>query len=517
MNLKHENIHEYVIKCTNTTQITLDDDFNVMDSKPDIDLIVKEWGMAVVNGVRVNQDKAQIDGTLVFAIMYTGSSENDKRFIPVRMDGSLNFLENVNLSCDATGLDVNCKAQLEDLTIKSINSRKISVKAIVALTVTCEEIKNISISTGIEDGDCNAELLLKDFEYVQADVNMKDNLRIKETVSVPNGKADIGSLVWDDVDVRNVNTRMTEDGLSVSGELNVFIMYIADDEAGQVQWYETSTPFTGIIDVSGANPDGISYVGYNVISKNVAVLFVWLYAAAYVLHLYFDFSGYSDMAIGLGRIFGFHFIENFNYPYISASVTEFWRRWHMSLGSWFRDYVYIPLGGNRVSKAKWFRNIFIVWLLTGLWHGAAWTFILWGLFFAVFLTAEKLWYGEALAQTRFLKHLYVLLLIAVSFVIFDAASVSDAFRTIGSLFGLGGLPRSDVLARYYFDSYSGVFLVAIVGATPLPAKIVRQFSEDDPGKKIMSVVEPVVLLGLLTVVTAYLVDGSFNPFLYFRF
>ena len=161
--------------------------------------------------------------------------------------------------------------------------------------------------------------------------------------------------------------------------------------------------------------------------------------------------------------------------------------------------------------------IAVVWLATGLWHGAAWTFILWGLFFAVFLTAEKLWYGEALAQTRFLKHLYVLLLIAVSFVIFDAASVSDAFRTIGSLFGLGGLPRSDVLARYYFDSYSGVFLVAIVGATPLPAKIVRQFSEDGPGKKIMSVVEPVVLLALLAVVTAYLVDGSFNPFLYFRF
>ena len=252
-------------------------------------------------------------------------------------------------------------------------------------------------------------------------------------------------------------------------------------------------------------------------AANVSVLFVWLYAAAYVLHLYFDFSGYSDMAIGLGRIFGFHFIENFNYPYISASVTEFWRRWHMSLGSWFRDYVYIPLGGNRVSKAKWFRNIFIVWLLTGLWHGAAWTFILWGLFFAVFLTVEKLWYGEALAQTRFLKHLYVLLLITVSFVIFDAASVSDAFRTIGSLFGLGGLPRSDILARYYFDSYSDVFLVAIVGATPLPTKIVRQFSEDGPGKKIMSVVEPVVLLALLAVVTAYLVDGSFNPFLYFRF
>ena len=252
-------------------------------------------------------------------------------------------------------------------------------------------------------------------------------------------------------------------------------------------------------------------------STQRSVLFCWVYAMCCVLQIYFDFSGYSDMAIGLGRICGFRFAENFDHPCVSRSVTEFWRRWHMSLGSWFRDYVYIPLGGNRVSKAKWFRNIFIVWLLTGLWHGAAWTFILWGLFFAVFLTAEKLWYGEALAQTRFLKHLYVLLLIAVSFVIFDAASVSDAFRTIGSLFGLGGLPRSDVLARYYFDSYSGVFLVAIMGATPLPAKIVRQFSEDGPGKKIMSVVEPVVLLGLLAVVTAYLVDGSFNPFLYFRF
>ena len=252
-------------------------------------------------------------------------------------------------------------------------------------------------------------------------------------------------------------------------------------------------------------------------AANVSVLFVWLYAAAYVLHLYFDFSGYSDMAIGLGRIFGFHFIENFNYPYISASVTEFWRRWHMSLGSWFRDYVYIPLGGNRVSKAKWFRNIFIVWLLTGLWHGAAWTFILWGLFFAVFLTAEKLWYGRALAETRIFKHLYVLLLIVVSFVLFDAASVQDALRTIAALFGLGGLPLTDPLSRYYLDSYSGVFLLAAVGATPLPAAIVRQLSESKLGGKLLSVLEPAALLALLAAVTAYLVDGSFNPFLYFRF
>ena len=252
-------------------------------------------------------------------------------------------------------------------------------------------------------------------------------------------------------------------------------------------------------------------------SPETSVLFVWLYAAAYVLHLYFDFSGYSDMAIGLGRIFGFHFPENFDYPYISASVTEFWRRWHMSLGSWFRDYVYIPLGGNRVSRAKWFRNIFIVWLLTGLWHGAAWTFILWGLFFAVFLTAEKLWYGRALAETRIFKHLYVLLLIVVSFVLFDAASVQDALRTIAALFGLGGLPLTDPLSRYYLDSYSGVFLLAAVGATPLPAAIVRQLSESKLGGKLLSVLEPAALLALLAAVTAYLVDGSFNPFLYFRF
>ena len=248
-----------------------------------------------------------------------------------------------------------------------------------------------------------------------------------------------------------------------------------------------------------------------------SVLFTWLYAAAYILHLYFDFSGYSDMAIGLGRIFGFYFPENFNYPYISASVTEFWRRWHMSLGSWFRDYVYIPLGGNRVSRVKWFRNIFIVWLLTGLWHGAAWTFILWGLFFALFLTAEKLWYGQALARKKLLKHVYVLLLIVVSFVLFDAASVQDALRTIAALFGLGGLPLADALSRYYLWSYTGVFLIAAVGATPLPVKILRQLKESRTGSIIVSVLEPLVLLALLAAVTAYLVDGSFNPFLYFRF
>lgn len=248
-----------------------------------------------------------------------------------------------------------------------------------------------------------------------------------------------------------------------------------------------------------------------------SVLFVWLYAAGFVLHLYFDFSGYSDMAIGLGRIFGFRFPENFNYPYISASVTEFWRRWHISLGSWFRDYVYIPLGGNRVSRRKQLRNILVVWLLTGLWHGAAWTFVLWGLLFAVLLTMEKLWYGRALTKTHVIKHAYVLLVIAVSFVLFDADSVLGAISTIAALFGLGGLPLTDPLSIYYLWSYAGVFLIAILGATPLPAIIVRQLARGRITGRVVSALEPVVLLALLAICTGYLVDGSFNPFLYFRF
>lgn len=250
---------------------------------------------------------------------------------------------------------------------------------------------------------------------------------------------------------------------------------------------------------------------------NATVLGAWLGAVGYLLQIYFDFSGYSDMAIGLGRMFGFTFPENFDYPYLARSVTDFWRRWHQTLGQWFRDYVYIPLGGSRTTRAKWIRNVAVVWLLTGLWHGAAWTFILWGLFFALFLTAEKLWYGQALARTKLLKHVYVLLLIVVSFVLFDAASVQDALRTIAALFGLGGLPLADALSRYYLWSYTGVFLIAAVGATPLPVKILRQLKESRTGSIIVSVLEPLVLLALLAAVTAYLVDGSFNPFLYFRF
>ena len=184
-------------------------------------------------------------------------------------------------------------------------------------------------------------------------------------------------------------------------------------------------------------------------STQPSMLFTWLYAVACALQIYFDFSGYSDMAVGLGQIFGFHFPENFRYPFLSGSVTEFWRRWHISLGSWFRDYVYIPLGGSRCSRSRWLLNVFLVWGLTGLWHGAAWNFVLWGLFFAVLLAAEKLWYGHGLEKTRLLKHLYMLPLLAVSFVLFNAADLPAAGQQIAALFGFGGLPAAGVESLYY--------------------------------------------------------------------
>ena len=252
-------------------------------------------------------------------------------------------------------------------------------------------------------------------------------------------------------------------------------------------------------------------------SEDRSVLFYWLYAAACVLNIYFDFSGYSDMAIGLGRIFGFRYLENFDHPYISASITEFWRRWHMSLGSWFRDYVYIPLGGNRAGRVKWLRNIFVVWLLTGLWHGAAWNFVLWGLLFAVFLTAEKLWYGKALARTHVLKHVYVLLLVVVSFVLFDADSVREAVSTVGALFGAADISAVNAISLYYLRSFAVVFLVGIVGATPLPKRAVEALAATRAGAVAVDVLEPLALAAVLAVSTGYLVDGSFNPFLYFRF
>ena len=245
------------------------------------------------------------------------------------------------------------------------------------------------------------------------------------------------------------------------------------------------------------------------------VLFCWLYALAYVLHLYFDFSGYSDMAIGLGRIFGFHFPENFQYPYISRSITEFWRRWHISLGTWFRDYVYIPLGGNRVPRARWVLNLAVVWALTGLWHGAAWNFVAWGLLFAVLLLAEKLWLGKWLHRHPALGHFYVLAAVLASFVLFDADSVAGALGVLAGMAGLAGLPAADALSLYCLRSYAVLLLLAAVGSTPWPQRLWQRLTGRAPW--LCAVLGPVGLAVLLVLDTAFLVDGSFNPFLYFRF
>ncbi len=246
-------------------------------------------------------------------------------------------------------------------------------------------------------------------------------------------------------------------------------------------------------------------------TADASVLYTWLYAVSFMLQIYFDFSGYSDMAIGLGRIFGFHFPENFDYPYISASITEFWRRWHKTLGSWFRDYVYIPLGGNRGTKSRWLCNLTLVWLLTGFWHGAAWNFILWGLWFAVLLVGEKLFWGKYLSKAGLLRHIYVLFFVLLSFVLFNADSLSGALSDLRHLFG--GLPLSSAETVYALRSNAVLLGIAILGATPLPKKLAAKLEH----RAAMTVLEPLLLVVLLLVVTAWLVDGSFNPFLYFRF
>ena len=250
-------------------------------------------------------------------------------------------------------------------------------------------------------------------------------------------------------------------------------------------------------------------------TTDASVLFAWLYAVSFTLHIYFDFSGYSDMAIGLGRLFGFRFPENFQYPYISRSITEFWRRWHISLGTWFRGGVYIPLGGNRKGKPRQFLNIFIVWMLTGFWHGAAWNFLFWGLWFAVLLIIEKTFLLRHLEKSRVLGRFYVLLAVIFSFVLFDASGLSAALVCITQLLGLGRLPLSSPQAAYLLGSNALLLTAAMVGATPAPKIAAQAIARRWP--RVSALLEPVMLVLLLLLCTAFLVDGSYNPFLYFRF
>ena len=254
-------------------------------------------------------------------------------------------------------------------------------------------------------------------------------------------------------------------------------------------------------------------------SNEKTVVFFWVAAVAFLLQIYYDFSAYSDMAIGLGRMFGFHFLENFNYPLISQSVTEFWRRWHISLSTWFRDYVYIPLGGNRVSRLRWFFNIFFVWFLTGFWHGAEWNFVVWGLLFAVFLVIEKLFLKSILDKLpKLLRHLYLLFIAVICFVIFNADGLGEAFYNLKGMFGLLNVPLFNTETGYYLGSFAFVLIIAAVGATPLVRNVVETLKQKSASwQKVINAAEPLGLLLLMALVTGHLMDGSFSPFLYFRF
>ncbi|MDE5965980.1 MAG: MBOAT family protein [Lachnospiraceae bacterium] len=268
-----------------------------------------------------------------------------------------------------------------------------------------------------------------------------------------------------------------------------------------------------------ANTIGELYTTLSVLPpEENSVCLAWLASFAFTFQIYFDFSGYSDMAIGLGKMFGFSFLENFNYPYISKSITEFWRRWHISLSSWFRDYVYIPLGGSRAGTAKTVRNIFIVWFLTGFWHGAAWNFIIWGLYFFVLLMIEKLFLLKRLSKCpSWMQHVYTLFFVNLSWVIFSYDSLGTLQNALKNMFGFGGLPFYNTMTGYYMLAYLTIFIILILASTPYPKQLYGKWVLADKKEIASSVLQAVLAFFVLFLSTACLASDSFNPFLYFRF
>lgn len=253
-------------------------------------------------------------------------------------------------------------------------------------------------------------------------------------------------------------------------------------------------------------------------SSEVSVLLYWVLGISYMLQIYFDFSGYSDIAIGIGRMIGFKFPENFNYPYIANSVTDFWRRWHMTLSSWFRDYVYIPLGGNRVSTLKHIRNILVVWMLTGLWHGASWNFIIWGIYFGVILIIEKYCLNKVLEKLpRVIRNIYAMFIVMISFIIFSSDDISSALVAIKGLFSFSSLKFSNDFIIYYIRSYGVILIGGLVLCTPLIKNVINKLRENKILNYIINIFEIIILVLILVVITSMLIDSSYNPFLYFRF
>ena len=246
--------------------------------------------------------------------------------------------------------------------------------------------------------------------------------------------------------------------------------------------------------------------------SSIAMLNAWVGSLAFSLQIYFDFSGYSDMAIGLGRCFGFHFEENFRYPYIAASITDFWKRWHISLTDWFRDYVYIPMGGNRVSKKRHIVNIFVVWFLTGFWHGANWTFLLWGMIYFVFMVAERYVY-QVQKIPKLLRHVYTLFIVNVGWVLFRADSLNDFVRFVKSMCGFNGVMDQNSMS--YFHNAMTLLLFAVIGATPVFCHVNRIIMQKQ--YKALFLLKYLALLGIFFLIIASAVNKSYSPFLYFNF
>ncbi|WP_354001764.1 MBOAT family O-acyltransferase [Clostridium neonatale] len=248
--------------------------------------------------------------------------------------------------------------------------------------------------------------------------------------------------------------------------------------------------------------------------SEISILTAWIGIISFTFQIYFDFSGYSDMAIGLGKMFGFDFYKNFNYPYISKSITDFWRRWHISLGTWFKDYIYIPLGGNRTGKAKQIRNIFIVWLITGLWHGASWNYIIWGLYFGIILFIEKSGFLKILKKLPgLIRNIYTMFLVIIGWVFFEFTNVKDAFTYIRAMFGANTTGWYDSLSLYLLGTNKTFFILAFICSTPIIGVFIKLFKRNRIGK----IITIIFYILIVIIATAYLVGASYNPFLYFKF
>ena len=265
-----------------------------------------------------------------------------------------------------------------------------------------------------------------------------------------------------------------------------------------------------------ANTLGLLVTTLNGLSSPT-ILSHWISAISATMQIYYDFSGYSDMAIGLGLIFGFHFLENFDYPLSATSITTFWRKWHISLSSWFKDYIYIPLGGSRTTKFKAMRNILIVWFTTGLWHGASWNFITWGLYYGILLIIEKKFLLKTLEKHKFLGHIYTILLVVISFVIFNTDTLGESLTFLKSMFGLNALPFLNHSTLYYLRSYGILLLISFFFLFPNYKTLIKKLSTTKLNKTIMDILEVIIYLSIFILSVSFIVDSSYNPFLYFRF